>query len=767
MTGSDETLASWAPSAAAAWRPRRSRNRQMTLKIAYPAWDTSAQQAAVTGIFAEYEKQNPNVKIELISLPFPVLRQRLVVSARAGDPPDVAYVDGRWVPEMAAPGLLSDITEQRRQARPHRLVRRALEGRDARRPHLRGAGPHRPWLVYYNTELLPEGRHHQLSRRRWSELAEAAVKITGDGVYGWGLIGAKDASLISRFINFLYAFHGDLLTPDGKKSAFGQPESVAALRFYTDLLVKHKAAQPSAMANGLNDVNQLFMTGRVGMIIDGPWRQGIAARAGAEPEVGRRAAAAGRRQERRATSPRPGTTRCSRAGRTRRRPSSSSSSCCARRTWRRASSRCRRASRPRAIRASPPPTYKPWVDAIPNAIPVHGDRQVHRDRRRGRRCRPAGSRRPRRCREGGGGGEPEDRRASSAEHDEELHRCASPCWERASSPSSGPRSMRACRASRSSPCSAADAEKTRRVRPHAPTSATPRRAGISSSSGPAFDAVDLCLPNNRHLEYGLLAAAAGKHILCEKPLGMTEAEALADAGGGREGRRDPRLRREHDLRAGFPRDPRHRRARARSASRLWMRGREAHFGPHSPWFWKKAESGRRRADRHGVPPHRGLQHAARRGARLRCSATRRRCTTTPIATTSRIALLQYPGGTLGQCEASWIQRGGMQVTLEISGSEGMITYDRSGLSQPIKVFARNQVQRYFSREGRARPRLAVPDRRRILALRLLRPDPPLRRMHPDRRQAEGDLRRRRGREPHHGRRLCFGADRAPGSRSQA
>ena len=43
---------------------------------------------------------------------------------------------------------------------------------------------------------------------------------------------------------------------------------MAALRFYTDLLVKHKAAQPSAMANGLNDVNQLFMTGRAGMIVD-------------------------------------------------------------------------------------------------------------------------------------------------------------------------------------------------------------------------------------------------------------------------------------------------------------------------------------------------------------------------------------------------------------------------------------------------------------------------------------------------------------------
>jgi len=245
----------------------------VTLKIAYPAWDTKAQEAAVTGIFAEYEKQNPNVKIELISLPFPVLRQRLVVSARAGDPPDVAYVDGRWVPEMAAPGLLTDITSN--VARLDRADWFAEPWRGATLGGRLFAVPDRidPWMVYYNTDLFKR-TGLSVFPKTLDELAMAAVKMTGDGAYGWGLIGAKDASLISRYINFLYACHGDLLTPDGKKSAFAQPESVAALRFYTDLLVKHKAAQPSAMANGLNDVNQLFMTGRAGMIIDGPWRQG-------------------------------------------------------------------------------------------------------------------------------------------------------------------------------------------------------------------------------------------------------------------------------------------------------------------------------------------------------------------------------------------------------------------------------------------------------------------------------------------------------------
>jgi len=51
-----------------------------------------------------------------------------------------------------------------------------------------------------------------------------------------------------------------------------------------------------------------------------------------------------------------------------------------------------------------------------------------------------------------------------------------------------------------------------------------------------------------------------------------------------------------------------------------------------------------------------------------------------------LALIRYGGNQIGQVEASWTQKGGMAVLLEVWGDEGMVTYDRSGLSQPIKYF---------------------------------------------------------------------------------
>src|ERR1700733_12703751 len=43
---------------------------------------------------------------------------------------------------------------------------------------------------------------------------------------------------------------------------------------------------------------------------------------------------------------------------------------------------------------------------------------------------------------------------------------------------------------------------------------------------PAIDAIYNPLPNHLHVPWSIRAAEAGKHVLCEKPVGMDTAEAM-------------------------------------------------------------------------------------------------------------------------------------------------------------------------------------------------------------------------------------------------
>ena len=104
------------------------------------------------------------------------------------------------------------------------------------------------------------------------------------------------------------------------------------------------------------------------------------------------------------------------------------------------------------------------------------------------------------------------------------------------------------------------------------------------------DVVVVGLPNDVHVEAVSLAAAAGKPVLCTKPLGRTAAEALTMLEAVERA----------GVFAGYLEDLVYppKTLKSLEAVRngavgkvLWVRSRETHPGPHSDWFWDVGRAG--------------------------------------------------------------------------------------------------------------------------------------------------------------------------------
>lgn len=189
---------------------------------------------------------------------------------------------------------------------------------------------------------------------------------------------------------------------------------------------------------------------------------------------------------------------------------------------------------------------------------------------------------------------------------------------------------------------------------------------------PETDVVVIGLPNHLHEEAVLLAAQAGKAILCTKPLGRNAAEAkrMLDAvekAGVFHGYLEDLVYTPKTLKALQS-------VRNGALGRvLWARSRETHPGPHSDWFWDKAQSGGGAIidmGCHCIEISRNFIGKDVRPLEVVCWADTQ---VHPIeAEDSAVGMVRYANGAIGQFEVSWTFRGGMDLRDEVSGTEGTI-----------------------------------------------------------------------------------------------
>jgi predicted dehydrogenase len=189
---------------------------------------------------------------------------------------------------------------------------------------------------------------------------------------------------------------------------------------------------------------------------------------------------------------------------------------------------------------------------------------------------------------------------------------------------------------------------------------------------PATDTVVVGLPNDLHEEAVRIAAGAGKAILCTKPLARNAEEArrildVVESSGAFAGYLEDLCYTPKGLKA----------VRAVEEGAIgdvmWVRSRETHPGPHSAWFWDRAQAGGGPIvdlGCHCIEIIRSFVGKGNRPVEVMCWAD---TLVHPIeAEDNAIALIRFESGAIGQFEVSWTFRGGMDLRDEVAGTEGTI-----------------------------------------------------------------------------------------------
>jgi len=202
-------------------------------------------------------------------------------------------------------------------------------------------------------------------------------------------------------------------------------------------------------------------------------------------------------------------------------------------------------------------------------------------------------------------------------------------------------------------------------------------------SDPEIDVVDIGLPNFLHQKAAEIAAENGKHVICEKPLARNVDEAKAML----------RAVEKHGVLGCYAENqvfiPQIMRTKEMIQNGaigevFWVRSREAHFGPHSAWFWNPELAGGGVLMDMGCHSVEVIRYLLGKKP-IEANAWGATLVHDTEGEDNSLALIRYEDGELGQSENSWAAHGGLDLRYEIYGSDGAVFIDVTR-ETGIKVF---------------------------------------------------------------------------------
>jgi multiple sugar transport system substrate-binding protein len=221
--------------------------------------------ADVKNMTEQFQKQNPNIKVNLTFVAYEALHDKIVAAAPAGTY-DTVLVDVIWPAEFASKKMIVDITDRFPESERSKIFDGALKTTE-----YQGSYYGVPWILdtkyfFYNKEMLEEAG--TAPPETWDAVVEAARALKSQGVVEYPLVWswAQAEALMCDYATLLGAYGGQFFD-EGGKPAFNTGGGLQALEFMR-MTLDEKLSNPASTESLEEDVRRIISQGEAAMALN-------------------------------------------------------------------------------------------------------------------------------------------------------------------------------------------------------------------------------------------------------------------------------------------------------------------------------------------------------------------------------------------------------------------------------------------------------------------------------------------------------------------
>lgn len=228
-------------------------------------WAPELPENSFREIMDEFEAQNPDIKVELVSGPYSAIRDQIVVGAATGTLSDVVGLDGAWVNDLAKQGAIASLDSLMDSTgfdRDQVADIIEVDGQSYMFPVASFVYP-----MFVNLDLVEAAGIEKLPTTR-SEFIEAARAMTDaeNNQYGWVLpLSLQSPNGVQNDVMSWVWASGDSMMADGAPDLTN--ENVVETLEFIKTMYDEGLVSPGSFAKKEQDKVEEFVNGRVGMMV--------------------------------------------------------------------------------------------------------------------------------------------------------------------------------------------------------------------------------------------------------------------------------------------------------------------------------------------------------------------------------------------------------------------------------------------------------------------------------------------------------------------